>query len=109
MTTGKFGVSKSTEYAALVAEAEASVAAVKDAELRRVAFEKILEPLLDRDQTKSKGQKEPVTSARKPVTARKAGKRSAGSVRQGPKGWPAPGLDDTDLSESGSLFELHWA
>ena len=23
--------------------------------------------------------------------------------------WPAPGLDDTDLSESGSALEFHWA
>jgi hypothetical protein len=34
-------------YAAMVAEAEAAVAAVKDPELRRVAFEKILGTLLE--------------------------------------------------------------
>lgn len=35
-------VTKSTEYAAMVVEAKASVSTVKDPELRRVAFGKIL-------------------------------------------------------------------
>ena len=38
-------------YAALVAEAEAAVGSVKDPELRRVAFEKILATLLGQDTT----------------------------------------------------------
>jgi hypothetical protein len=54
---GKQGAAKSTEYAAMAAEAEASVSAVKDPELRRVAFEKILATLLERGQLKSLEQK----------------------------------------------------
>ena len=33
--------------------------------------------------------------------------RSIRELRRG--GWPAPGLDDTDLSESGPALELHGA
>jgi hypothetical protein len=40
---------KTARYAAQVQEAEAAVAAVKDPELRRVAFEKILATLLEAD------------------------------------------------------------
>src|SRR5258708_3994674 len=39
--------SKSAAYAQLAAEAEVAVAAVKDPELRRVAFEKILATLIE--------------------------------------------------------------
>ncbi len=48
---------KGAEYAAMVAEAEASVSAVKDPELRRVAFEKILGTLLEGTQARPREQK----------------------------------------------------
>ncbi|QYU66777.1 hypothetical protein J4558_17650 [Leptolyngbya sp. 15MV] len=48
---------KSARYAAMVQEAEAAVAAVKDPELRRVAFEKILATLLDEAPTRPKPSK----------------------------------------------------
>lgn len=41
--------SEDTDYATLIAEAERAVAGVKDADLRRVAFEKILDTLLAGD------------------------------------------------------------
>ncbi len=45
-------MAKSADYAELVAKAERAVAGVKDPELRRAAFEKILDDLLsDRDET----------------------------------------------------------
>jgi hypothetical protein len=39
-------VSEATDYAALVAQAEKAVSAVKDPELRRIAFQKVLDELL---------------------------------------------------------------
>lgn len=44
-----------TNYAQLVAQAEQAVAGVKDAELRRVAFQKILEELLSSGSASSRG------------------------------------------------------
>ncbi|MBY0511408.1 MAG: hypothetical protein K2P94_14805 [Rhodospirillaceae bacterium] len=72
-----------TDYAAMVAEAEASVAAVKDPELRRVAFEKILTTLLDGKQLKA--QQHPSTQRRAARSGKTKAKRASGVNRQGPK------------------------
>jgi hypothetical protein len=70
---------KQEGYADLVAEAEAAVSGVKDPELRRVAFEKILETLLAKPSSRPKkpqrkGSKvktaTPKTSGGKKVTRR---------------------------------------
>jgi hypothetical protein len=82
----------STEYAAMVVEAEASVSAVKDPELRRVAFEKILTTLLERTQSKSpRLSRSPKASSR---SAEKQQKRSGGATRQGPKAHVEALIDD---------------
>lgn len=71
------------EYARLVAEAEAAVAAVKDPELRRVAFEKILATLIENGES----------SARRPARGREAitsaahRKRGKSQSRRGPKAY----------------------
>jgi hypothetical protein len=58
-------MAKSADYVELVAQAERAVAGVKDPELRRAAFEKILDDLLsDRGETaKTKPPKPPKASA----------------------------------------------
>jgi len=74
-----------TSYAELIAEAEAAVVAVKDPELRRVAFEKILATLLDDGQTSSdqKESQKKISVRTKSKSARPpVGKRGA---RRGPK------------------------
>lgn len=75
------------EYASLVTQAEKAVSSVKDPELRRVAFEKILDDLLrggkslvDHDSKKSKS--EPIhhdKSSRKSV---KGGRKTGGPQKQ---------------------------
>jgi hypothetical protein len=78
-------ITKSTEYAAMVAEAEASVSAVKDPELRRVAFEKILTMLLQGEQSKSPRKKRLPKPQRVSPAAGKV-KHSSSATRHGPKG-----------------------
>jgi len=71
-------------YAAMVAQAEAAVAAVKDPELRRVAFEKILTTLLEQQSAPAKAaasrrpnRSAPAAAAR---PARAAKKRHGGPM-----------------------------
>lgn len=83
---GKQRATRSTEYAAMVAEAEASVSAVKDPELRRVAFERVLAALLERGQSGSRVQKPSPRPERRSPRGEKTDKPSAGATRRGPKG-----------------------
>lgn len=75
---------KAASYAEMVAETEAAVAAVKDPELRRVAFEKILSTLLEREASGSgparRNRKLPQSKRRSSAGA----KRATGKVRRGP-------------------------
>lgn len=75
-----------TNYENLVKQAEQAVAPVKDPELRRIAFEKILDALLGvpethRDtRTVSRRRKAGVAGAKEPVETRKARKKRAGTA-----------------------------
>src|SRR5438045_54028 len=82
-------MSKPANYAELVAQAERAVASVKDPELRRAAFEKILDDLLSsRDQQpKPKPSKPGAKSS--PASARKPAKK-----RTGPQGYVEELVDD---------------
>jgi hypothetical protein len=102
---GKATPKKSTEYAALVAEAETSVSAVKDPELRRVAFEKILATLLERGQSKSEGQKR-VAPERASSSAEKNEKRSGSASRQGPKGHVETLIDDGFFRDQRTMADV---
>lgn len=103
---GKQGATKSPEYAAMVAEAEASVSAVKDPELRRVAFEKILATLLEREQSKSPGQKQSPRPKHGAPKAEKDDKRSGGATRHGPKGHVEALIGDGFFSEQRTIAEV---
>jgi hypothetical protein len=70
-------VSKAKAYTDLVAQAESAVGGVKDPELRRVAFERVLDDLLS---TGSKTAPEPKRRA--------AVKSAAGPVAKGNRGGP---------------------
>lgn len=70
---------QANEYSKMVAQAEAAVQSVKDPELRRVAFEKILETLLS----------EGVAFAPKKKTSKKVGKKTGAkkaATKAAPKG-----------------------
>ena len=85
-------------YGELVAQAELAVAAVKDAELRRVAFEKILDDLLA-DGHGTAAPRSPVdTKARrsstKSTTGSKKSPSSAGTRPKAPRGGPQAYVDE---------------
>jgi hypothetical protein len=83
MTTEK------NDYAARVVEAEAAVKSVKDPELRRVAFQKILEHLLQGDARSSATprKKSGGSAGRPPAEAKTGGAKGRDSAsRKGPKG-----------------------
>ena len=82
----KDGGEDSAHYAAMVAEAEASVSAVKDPELRRVAFEKILMTLLERGEPSSSERKRSTRAERGPRVVQRGTKGKASSGKHGPKG-----------------------
>ena len=70
------------DYAAKVAEAVAAVKSVKDPELRRVAFEKILEHLLEGGSSPAAPGKK---ASPKPKVSKRSSKRRTSSSGKGPK------------------------
>lgn len=102
---GKEGATKSTGYAAMVAEAEASISAMKDAGLRRVAFEKILAMLLEREQSKSQGPKRSARLALGSLTHKKTDKAD-GKVRQGPKAYVEALIDEGFFKEQRTIADV---
>ncbi|GAB4384130.1 MAG: hypothetical protein Kow0022_05790 [Phycisphaerales bacterium] len=80
--------SASSSYAAMVAEAEAAVQSVKDPELRRVAFEKILESLLAGGSTSAPKKKTSKKTAKTPKTAKTAKKANVekAAAKSAPRG-----------------------
>lgn len=69
------------DYSALVSEAEVAVRSVKDPELKRVAFEKILEELLAAPKSRSGGsvtakQETPPAGKQRPPTKKRSGPKA---------------------------------
>ncbi len=93
---------KTAAYAKMVAEAEAAVAAMKDPELRRVAFEKILATLLESGQPASGGPKPPSKRRR----GEPGGKRCASQSRRGPKACLETMLDDGFFKKKRTIAEV---
>ena len=99
-------------YAALVAEAEAAVASVKDPELRRVAFEKILETLLEQSSTRSStgGTGRSKRRSKKNTLAKKARTKKARSkkarARKGPKSRVAELIDDGFFKKQRTIADV---
>lgn len=83
---------QSKPYGDLVAQAEAAVASVKDAELRRVAFEKVLNDLLSDGRSAPAHQQGPSTDHKTRKRGRRASARgprkaASGSSRTGPQAY----------------------
>lgn len=97
---------KGAGYTAMVAEAEAAVAAVKDPELRRVAFDKILTTLLE---GKTGGPTATGTkrAARRPA-ARVADRpaRSSKKQRKGPKAYVEELIEDNYFSKQRTIADV---
>jgi hypothetical protein len=97
---------KGAGYAAMVAEAEEAVVAMKDPELRRVAFEKILATLLDAVQSKSAGKRRQSNprkhSSDEPTTSKHPETRS----RRGPKAYLEALIDDGFFKKHRTIAEV---
>jgi hypothetical protein len=97
---------KTAAYAAMVVEAETAVAAVKDPELRRVAFEKILATLLEEptsstDASCSK-RRPPAPSAEGRPMVKGAIKKS----RKGPKAYLEELIEDDFFKKQRTIVEV---
>ena len=90
------------DYTSMAKEAEKAVSSVNDPELRRVAFEKILQTLLDGKSVDSNKSK--VTKAKKKVAA-KAG-RGARKPQQGPKAHIETLIDDGFFKKQRTIAEV---
>jgi hypothetical protein len=78
---------RDSDFAKIVAEAEAAVSGVKDADLRRVAFDKILDRLLS-DPDSEQGETDRGKSvARKPATTKSKVAKKETSKAKGPQGY----------------------
>jgi len=78
---------KNQRYAELAQEAEKSVAGVKDPELRRIAYQKILEDLLGSHGSPSESGRGPGRSRRRPVSERSAKASMPPKKRSGPQAY----------------------
>jgi hypothetical protein len=92
---------KSKPYAELVTQAEEATRAIKDPELRRVAFERVLDDLLSRSgatpQSEARTPKRPERSARAPAKAKKS---------SGPKGYIRELFDEGFFKKPKTIAEV---
>jgi hypothetical protein len=100
------GGSRTATYARMVAEAEAAVAAVKDPELRRVAFEKILATLLEAEAPSSAGPKSHPKLAKAASENLHEVKRPARQAREGPKAYVETLIDDGFFKKQRTIAEV---
>ena len=77
--------SNAAKYAQMVNEAEAAVTAVKDPELRRVAFEKILATMLEGGSARSESLRSKPNGKRSAGKSGAGTKRSTGKAKHGPQ------------------------
>ncbi len=87
-------------YAELVAQAESAVANVKDAELRRVAFERVLNDLLSAGDEASK-EKPKATARASRQTSQKPAKK-----RGGPQGYVEEMVEDGFFKKPKTIAEV---
>ena len=82
-------MTKDNDYASLVKQAEQAVASVKDPELKKVAFEKVLDDLLSSGPGGKSDKKEPPKKTKGVAKPKKKGSRA-----RGPKGYIRNMADD---------------
>jgi hypothetical protein len=97
---------KAPAYAAAAAEAESAVMAVKDPELRRVAFEKILETLLERKIPGHGSARDSQRSSTPNQVLRNAGGQPTSRVQSGPKGYVEELIADSFFKEERTIAQV---
>ena len=97
---------KAASYAAMAAEAEAAVAAMKDPELRRVAFEKILATLLESKPVGRgrSGTRHPARRARAAANAKTDGPSK--KQRKGPKAYVEELIDEDFFKKQRTIADV---
>ena len=97
-------------YAELVAQAEQAVAGVKDAELRRVAFERVLDDLLSGKRGLPEGATKSAKGAplpeRRPVVGSKSGKAPRAITRSGPRAYIGELVSDDFFKKQKTISEV---
>jgi hypothetical protein len=88
-------------YAELLAQAESAVANVKDAELRRVAFERVLNDLLSAEDEVPREKHRATARA-----AKQAPKDSSGKKRSGPQGYVEEMVEDGFFKKPKTIAEV---
>jgi len=95
---------KTAAYAALATEAELAVAAVKDPELRRVAFEKILTTLIE-EKSPGRGKRTTRGTDAQPRTKRPSDPMAAKAL-SGPKGYVEELIEEDFFKEQRTIAEV---
>jgi hypothetical protein len=97
----KARMKKSKPYAELVTSAEEATRAIKDPELRRVAFERVLDDLLSGGGTATEG------GARAPRQVKRSARTSAKPKKSsGPKGYVRELIDDGFFKKPKTIAEV---
>jgi len=95
---------KPEDYAEAVAKAEKAVAATKDPELKKIAFQKVLEDLLASPSSPKDGI---ARTGKRPAISAKASARSA--AKGGPKAYVSEFIDDGFFKKPKSISEIRTA
>ena len=98
-------MARHSDYAELVGQAEKAVASVNDPELKRAAFEKVLEDLL----AKHKGSEESSTPRRAQKSAKRAvkdGKQAATKTAKGPQAYIQELVEDDFFKKPKTIAEV---
>lgn len=91
------------DYASLVAKAEQAVAAVKDPELRRIAFQKILDSLLADE---AAGAKSKVRHDKAPKEHSRVARKQAGKRKRGVAAYLLELVDDGFFKKQKTITEV---
>jgi hypothetical protein len=92
---------KSGSYEELVAQAERAVAAVKDPELKRAAFEKVLDDLLS-----SRGAREEAAPSQARIRKAKSSRPKSAAAKSGPTAYIEELLDDGFFKKPKTIAEV---
>jgi hypothetical protein len=97
---------KSKPYAELVTQAEEATRAIKDPELRRVAFERVLDDLLAGSPSSSPSETRPARPAKRGRGGPAAGPTQKPTRSRGPKGYIRELLDDTFFKKPKTIAQV---
>lgn len=95
---------KPEDYAQAIAKAEKAVSTTKDPELKKIAFQKVLEDLLA---SPTSTKNENISSGKRSSTAAKAAVRQAG--KGGPKAYVSEFIEDGFFKKPKSISEIRTA